>query len=909
MKDLILFENNAVPDVGDAGVNVNGNPMIGNDEWQLRIRGLAASYSRNYFKWDSSTDFYNIDRIDQTRGPNSILFGFGAPGGMVNTSTKQANLSKSADEVNFTAGSWHRARGTIDSNVVLAPDTLALRVNAVAESGKSWREYQFDRARRADLAMKWAINKNTSLRVEGEYGKVTDNIARPWLAIDESFLWRQGGRGTSAYAGAGGNWTPPTGATFLWGGTNHMVVGDDGAVRNWVTQAVANGTGIPKTNKYRAILGIGNGLSNDSQTPDDSPTDKVTWSSWADTPANNAIIPRTANTGGPDAIRDTKYKVFSAFFESKITDSLSYELAINHQSSDFRGYDPDGSRAQSFFGSSSEILGDASADLPGAGLNSWGGTVSANPNAGKLFLENNWTRRISNIKATDLRATVAYNFNTGDWGKHRAAGFLGYNDRKYNRIEECEAFTDISAWPYNSATAEADVNRLYRRHYFQEGNAADVHVQSWRIAIPGTRWVTTQLPEATDGKQTTGMAALQSFFLNDSLVTIVGVRQDSLKYTYNFPLIPTRNSTGVIVLDPSKQANQTFDPNTLTAGAVYHATKWLSFSGNVSSSRDLPDLRIHIIGSTIPPMPESKGMDVGVKLDLLEGKLYATVGYYKGNTKHTTDWGTMQTDVTDKNTYIINKLRTDNLITVAEYSSHLISANGFMVDRQTSGWEAGLVANPTPNWRVSANFSINHLVARNSMAEVKSWFDTNSAWWRAKAGAAGDGYLLGGGSWDTLGANIGWMHMFTDGVTTLDGHEARGQRKYGSNLYTKYTFDNGALKGFSIGGGGRYQSKNVLGMYDNTLDGKFNPTVFYGRALTLLDAYLGYTFKTEWAGKGSTMDLQLNISNLLNKRDDQIYTLAWWGVLNPDGKTLTRSPERIGLEEPRKYTLAATLHF
>ena len=151
--------------------------------------------------------------------------------------------------------------------------------------------------------------------------------------------------------------------------------------------------------------------------------------------------------------------------------------------------------------------------------------------------------------------------------------------------------------------------------------------------------------------------------------------------------------------------------------------------------------------------------------------------------------------------------------------------------------------------------------------------------------------------------------MFTDGVTTLDGHEARGQRKYGSNLYTKYTFDNGVLKGFSIGGGGRYQSKNVLGMYDNTLDGKFNPTVYYGRALTLLDAYLGYTFKTEWAGKGSTMDLQLNISNLLDKRDDQIYTLAWWGVLNAVGKTLTRSPERIGLEDPRKYTLAATLHF
>ena len=81
MKDVILFQNNAVPDVGDAAGNVNGNPLIGSDEWQLRIRGLPASYARNFFKWDTSTDFYNVERIDQSRGPNSILFGFGAGGG------------------------------------------------------------------------------------------------------------------------------------------------------------------------------------------------------------------------------------------------------------------------------------------------------------------------------------------------------------------------------------------------------------------------------------------------------------------------------------------------------------------------------------------------------------------------------------------------------------------------------------------------------------------------------------------------------------------------------------------------------------------------------------------------------------------------------------------------------------
>jgi hypothetical protein len=396
-------------------------------------------------------------------------------------------------------------------------------------------------------------------------------------------------------------------------------------------------------------------------------------------------------------------------------------------------------------------------------------------------------------------------------------------------------------------------------------------------------------------------------------VTILGFREDSLKYTYNFPFVPSRSggTVGRIILDPSKETTHTFDPNTITAGAVYHATKWFSLYGNMSSSRDLPDLRIHLIGSAISPMPESKGLDAGIKLDLLEGKLYATVGYYKGNTKHTTDWGTVQTDVTDRNTHILDALRAGGQITTqAEHDNHLINANGFMEDRDTSGWEMSLVANPTTNWRISANFSINHLVARNSMAEVRAWADQNIAYWRAKAaGSGGDAYLLGGGSWDTLGAQIGWLNNSIASITALDGHEARGQREYGSNLYTNYTFDSGALKGFFIGGGGRYQSKNVLGMYDDTLDGKYNPTIHYGRNLTLFDASLGYSFKTEWIGKDSRVDIQFNVANLLNKRDDQVYTLAWWGTVSSDGKTLSRLPERTGLQEPRKYTLAATLHF
>ena len=88
-----------------------------------RIRGLAAAdNTRDYFRSDIPWDAYNVDRVDQARGPNAILFGFGSAGGIVNTSTKQADLNTGRkDELSFAVGSWDRYRGTAyDSSVQFA---------------------------------------------------------------------------------------------------------------------------------------------------------------------------------------------------------------------------------------------------------------------------------------------------------------------------------------------------------------------------------------------------------------------------------------------------------------------------------------------------------------------------------------------------------------------------------------------------------------------------------------------------------------------------------------------------------------------------------------------------------------------------------------------------------------------
>jgi outer membrane receptor protein involved in Fe transport len=866
MRDVILFQNNAVPDVGDAAGNVNGNPLIGSDEWQLRIRGLPASYARNFFKWDTSTDFYNVERIDQARGPNSILFGFGAGGGIVNTSTKQAKLFPSQNEVAFTVGSWDRYRGSVDFNQVLAPGKFALRVNAVAEDGKSWREFEFDKARRGHVALKYQPTKTSTIRAEAEIGNVKDNVARPWLATDQSFLWRNAGRPLFS-----GTWSNDSTTATFW--PDHLVVADDGVVRNWLGRTYgSNANGASEATGWNA----------------------PTWSAIAETPANFAIIPRNSNVGGPDAIRETDYNSFSAFYENQVSEQFSFELALNHQDTDFVGYDADGGRATNYYGNSGEVFGDASSDLPDAS----GGYAGANPNAGLLYLENNWTRRTQNIKGTQVRATAAYSFKTGTWAKHRAAALYEYSVRDFSRREEAEVFLNM---PLDSTKAEADVNRVYRRHYFQPGDSQDIHVASWRTPIANAGWVPNQPLENTTSKQNTGMVALQSDFIADKLVTILGYRYDTMDYTYDRGLQPQGGTRDAVTkqyrLDPGSERGATFDAGTLTAGAVYHLTKAVTLYGNTASSRDVPDVRIHVIGSELPPMPESRGVDFGVKFNLFDGKLYATAGYYTTKIEKMTDWGDVQTAVTDRNTKILGALQSAGLITAGEQQAHLVNANGYMQDRDAKGWEFQLIANPTPNWRISANFAINDVVGKNSMAEVKMWADENQAFWLSKAASQGGGdFLVGapGDAWDTLGANIGWMNDSIMTVTGLDGKEVRGQRKYGGNLYTKYTFSGGPLKGFSIGGGGRYQSANVLGYYYNA--------VRKGTDLVLADASLGYGMKADFITKGAWLDFQVNVSNLLDTDKSQIYTLAWW---DPNAKT----PGNIGLQEPRKVSFTATLKF
>src|SRR4030095_14508331 len=114
-----------------------------NNRDQLVIRGnsTSADFFLNGVRDDVQyyRDLYNVERVEALKGPNSMTFGRGGGGGVVNRVTKGAGYSRFSE---FTAqgGSFGNKRFTADYNQPLN-DRFAFRVNGLYENSDSFRRH------------------------------------------------------------------------------------------------------------------------------------------------------------------------------------------------------------------------------------------------------------------------------------------------------------------------------------------------------------------------------------------------------------------------------------------------------------------------------------------------------------------------------------------------------------------------------------------------------------------------------------------------------------------------------------------------------------------------------------------------------------------------------------------------
>lgn len=151
-------------------------------------------------------DLYNIERVEVFRGPNAMIFGRGATGGLINRVSKTPNWTPAASG-SLTWGSDNNKRITADLNQPINDD-VAFRLNALYEDSGSYRDGVTLKRSGINPTLAWRVSSRTLATFGYEHFK-DDRIADRGIP---SFNGRPIAASPSTFFGNAAN--SPTGSTL-----------------------------------------------------------------------------------------------------------------------------------------------------------------------------------------------------------------------------------------------------------------------------------------------------------------------------------------------------------------------------------------------------------------------------------------------------------------------------------------------------------------------------------------------------------------------------------------------------------------------------------------------------------------------------------------------------------------------
>ena len=142
-----------------------------NNRDQLVIRGnsTSADFFLNGVRDDVQyyRDLYNVERVEALKGPNSMMFGRGGGGGVINRVTKEAGFT-SLREITLQAGSFGNKRFSGDFDQPLG-DKVALRLNGLYENSGSFREHVNLERYGVNPTATFIVGPGTAVKLSYEY--------------------------------------------------------------------------------------------------------------------------------------------------------------------------------------------------------------------------------------------------------------------------------------------------------------------------------------------------------------------------------------------------------------------------------------------------------------------------------------------------------------------------------------------------------------------------------------------------------------------------------------------------------------------------------------------------------------------------------------------------------------------
>lgn len=794
------------------------NFLATNTSRQLRMRGLSGgTVAVNFFKSDFPADTFSTERIDQARGPNSILFGIGSPGGLINVNNKRALLGKDAGSAAVQGRSEGGLREEADYNQAIG-DRVAVRAAAAKEQRGSWRNYEFSDSERYYLTGKWRVSSKTDFNFDMEKAAITRQTKRSVTAYDGYTRWVAAGRNVGAanaalqISGVAANNTP------------YMVLDTaSGTLTNWV-------------NKTRSTL----------WTAIDGENVPI---------ADFKLLPKETAVYGPGFDQNINYNRLGAYLTHAFASGLNLEIAGMRTDSTMTTFDSQTATTRA-------IYADTNPTLPSG---------AANPNVGKTYVEGLPQVNSTQSRSDSVRAVLSYTHDLGRWGRHTLAGVYEYDFTKVGIQVMREQI--ISSNAPNLTSAVNNNNRVFRRTYVDlNGPSRNIVMAPYNQQALGTivetvsgRTYTTAIVPFNANNQLnsfddrTMIGMLQSAFWGNRIKTIIGAsRDDRNDYASTQVLTPVPGfASGLPTPVRSHTPNNTIARSVSFSG-VLQATDWLGLTYSQAANSGLPSFsgRLNVPNGDVtsfarPPIPHGKSQDIGFKLDLFRNRLFLTAQYFQTSAERDFDFSSLGSS--------LNPIW-DALALAGKVPSGTVSmGTGRTFDNRSQGYELELTANPSEHWRIFLNYSNSKSAQSNLSPDDVAYI----AYWRP-TWEANKALPLANGQ-GTIATQLAALdNAVMTNIVLADGKPALGQMRHKLNLVTSYEFAGGALKGVTVGGGVRYTGRPVNGYSATSTSGAVVKTTSYGSEQIFFDLNAAYRRRIQLMGKSVSWSLQTNIINALN---------------------------------------------
>jgi outer membrane receptor protein involved in Fe transport len=876
--------------LGRPSDDIAQNPNTAN-----RIRGLAAAdITRDYFysigTW-AGFDTYNLDEVTIVRGPNSILAGLGSPAGIINYSPQSAQLAKNKNELTYRIGSFGDQRATLNSNIVLSKDVLAVRVAG------AWSERGFEQKpawnndKRLYAAVIFHPWEKTTIRASYENVKINsdnpnsitpgDGVSQ-WLALGKPIYDSTSAASVSPYLTSNSNSNGPD-----------VIYSQNGSIdRTFPHQ----NTGYTFYDQNLGNVSI-----------------------WSAPSLNNNNYIQLDKMNLSPSLQNLGQKTFNLSVDQEIAHGLYANVSYVNETVD--------NDFLNLFRTEYAVYSvDVNKYLPGG---------AANPH----FMETYMQFRGLDNKQTDhntneiWRGTLNYDLDltkTNKWlGHYKLTAFA--EDRQ----------TETDHQQFNARQSGGPDESLFYTYYLGGTPANNYVAQSVPLhptlvnGLPyvgsaGNGTLNSEYDLKSDSKNlvklTTTAAVLQAYLWDDKIVGTAGIRRDSDngQYASGAPssLPYTANLAGAYPLPGSANYNSTITQDTKTYGVVVHPLKWLSFHYN-HSENFIPNAgAIDLLGN-VTPSPTGVTKEYGFSVNLLEDRLNAKINWFETTAANApanqANFPLAQWTIPYMESEFMPNLAKQAGITYKPLMSSTINqggsyggtvgdprlANAYTASQVTKGVELEMTYNVTKNWRVMGSISSQNAVESGIATGLTSFIENRLAYWQTLPIWTNPQYTYNGSGWGV--GRTGQQQWNSDNAfyyltyKSAEGKPSTQLAKWHASAITNYEFSDGSLKGFNFGGGARYIEKTIIGNpaitdASGTVTGLDLAHPYTASGYVALDAWLGY--------KTTIYHDKYKLSFQLNGRDLQESGGLRAFVANSDG-----GHAAYRIIQPRTFYLTTTIGF